>query len=136
MFSADDDQQLLLIYCVSIPVMKIRAYNGTVPGKVLISSSYSLHSKLSVSWEHKHSNSGRKMSTMNLGSKLSLDKDSQRLSMIKSTTSLNIVDLEEVQGVKSRSEVKLESEARQKEIDHLITHANKVVSSCHRYKNN
>ena len=72
------------------------------------------------------------MSTMNLGSNsmLSLEKDSKRLSLIRSTTSLNkVVELEQVNGMKSTSEAEMASEAKQKKIDHLVAYAEKVCIS-------
>ena len=70
------------------------------------------------------------MSTMNSGSMLSLDKDSKRLSLVKSITSLNQeVEIEYEMGVKSESEAKMASEAKQKKIDQFVIHAEKVSYS-------
>ena len=69
------------------------------------------------------------MSTMNLSGDISLDKDSKRLSMVSSQSSLNLL-IEEVMGLKSESQAEMESEAKQKKIDHFVTHAEKV-HCCH-----
>ena len=57
---------------------------------------------------------------MNLGNKLSLKKDTKRLSIIRSEGNLNLL-VDEVMGLKSESEVEMESEAKQKKVNHLIT---------------
>ena len=71
--------------------------------------------------------SGGKMSTMNLGSVLSLGKEARRLSL---TESLDLEDeeLERLMGMKSASKYEEESKAKEKTVNHLITHAEKVTN--------
>ena len=67
------------------------------------------------------------MSTMNLGSALSLGKEARRLSL---TESLELEDeeLERLMGMKSASKYEEESKAKEKTVNHLITHAEKVIN--------
>ena len=69
-----------------------------------------------------------KMSTMNLGNMLSLKEDTKHLSFVRSDGSLNLL-VDEVVGLKSESEVKRESEAKQKKVNQLVTLAEKVTYS-------
>ena len=71
------------------------------------------------------------MSTMNVGCALSLDEDSEQLSVVSSLRidSVRKESLEQVLGRKSESDVKMESEAKQEKIDHLVTISEKVICS-------
>ena len=64
------------------------------------------------------------MSTVNGGYPESLDDAAEALSTLNSVKEPSILD--QVMGQKSESEVKKESEAKQKKIDHLVTLAEKV----------
>lgn len=63
---------------------------------------------------------------MNLGSALSLGKEAKRLSLTKSLDCF--VELERIMGMKSDSEYEEESKAKEKRVNHLITHAEKVIN--------
>ena len=72
------------------------------------------------------------MSTMNLASALSLGKEAKRLSLTKSLDSFledEEQELEKKMGMKSDSEYKEESKAKEKTVNHLIIHAEKVIYS-------
>jgi hypothetical protein len=62
------------------------------------------------------------MSTMNLSGELSLGNESKSLSRVNS-----LEELDKIMGMKSNSEYEVESEAKEKTVNHLITHAEKVI---------
>jgi hypothetical protein len=71
------------------------------------------------------------MSTMNLGNRLSLVKEARRLSITESLDSLNFEDeeLDKKMRTKSDSKYEEESKAKEKAVNHLIEHAEKVIFS-------
>ena len=72
------------------------------------------------------------MSTMNLASALSLGKEAKRLSLTKSLDGFLVdeeQELEKKMGMKSDSEYEEESKAKEKTVNHLIIHAEKVIYS-------
>ena len=71
------------------------------------------------------------MSTMNLGNALSLGKAARRLSLTRSLDGFSLEDeeLEKKMGMKSDLEYEEESKAKEKTVNHLITHAEKVILS-------
>ena len=107
---------------------------GAVLGEVLPRLYHSIiiasvGSRSIISWQYNtiiNGVSDRKMSTMNLGSALSLGKEAKRLSLTKSLDGFlkdEEQELEKKMGMKSDSEYEEESKAKEKTVNHLIIHA-------------
>ena len=112
-----------------------RQLKGDLPGKVLKALPSSIEQVLDVDYiiglNELHLLLKGKMSTVNLGHDLALEEDTRNLSLVESVKVGESAPLliEQTLGLKSETQFKKESEARQKKVNDLTTLAEKVHTS-------